>query len=108
MARTTRSEFAREVLAARLDEVVDKLAQKNAKVTSVIPPMWEELVEDAAKSRGLAMDAYIRRAFMAFVVHDLNLDWKDVMQDEPRIYEWDEYEALHQRGQGYGDWHVGD
>jgi hypothetical protein len=56
------------------------------------------------------MAAYCRRAAMAFVIHDLGLDWTTVMEQEPRVKPFAPIDAdpVRMRGFGYGKWKLGE
>lgn len=68
------------------------------------------LLKQAARQRGLSMDAYMSRAIMAFVCSDLGLDWNIVMASEPKIVPFGERSSAGKSlaGTGYGLWMVCD
>jgi hypothetical protein len=63
-------------------------------------------VAEAARRRNLSITAYARRALMAFVCHDLELDWDEVMRDEPGIWTRQTLPPDAGRGQGHGPWRI--
>lgn len=63
-------------------------------------------VAEAARRRNLSITAYARRALLAFVCHDLGLDWDEVMADEPGIWTRQELPPEAGRGRGYGPWRI--
>lgn len=94
-----------------LDKIDTAPAQKRRERPAVglkFPVEWVSIIQAAAKKRDLTMAAYARRALIAFVCHDLNLDWDDVMRHEPRIqrYEQDAAPEL-KSGSGHGSWRIG-
>jgi len=102
MRKTPR--VAADVIADRLDAVVERQAQRPFLVRFGNPPLWHDIIDEAARRRGIAIDGYARRALMAFVTRDLGLEWTEVMADEPTVYDWDDFEAREQHGEGFGDW----
>lgn len=75
------------------------------------PGRFQVLALRAAKARGISLSSYARRAVMAFVVHDLGLDWDEVMRDESPLRLHGEHntnETVKQpRGEGFGPWRIG-
>lgn len=72
------------------------------------PESWVALIQAAAKKRDLTMAAYARRALIAFVCHDLELDWDTVMAAEPRIHTYEQDAAPQAKaGAGHGKWRIG-
>lgn len=71
---------------------------------------WTDLSNAAAAQRGLRATPYMCRALMAFVVHDLNLDYDEVMEEEPYVMAVGPTASgkrAHYRGRGFGDWEIG-
>lgn len=66
------------------------------------------LLDQVAKMRGMSQSAYARRAIVAFIVHDLGLDWYEHNQNEIPIapYGGRGYHSMSMDGQGYGDWEI--
>lgn len=73
-----------------------------------LPPEWTPILQRAAAARGLNTSAFVRRAAMAIAVHDLGLDWLEVMSIEPRVRLHGEFAGEPQRrgGTGHGPWQV--
>jgi hypothetical protein len=77
---------------------------------NVTPEQWKTL-DRAAERRGMSVAAFLRRAALAVAVHDLGLDWDEVMKDEisprahgnARYYNTREFDG----GVGYGPWRIG-
>ena len=65
----------------------------------------------AAEQRGMSFAAFVRRSAFAVAVHDLGLDWDEVMKDEisPRAYGNARYYNTREfdGGTGYGPWRIG-
>ena len=64
------------------------------------------LVAEAAARRNLSITAYARRALLAFVCHDLGLDWDDVMADEPGLWHRQSEAPAARGGKGHGAWRI--
>jgi hypothetical protein len=71
-----------------------------------IPNAFMPLVMEVARKRNLSLTALVRRALMAFVVHDLGLRWADVMKKEPPIVPFGGTVADRRsmQGEGGGSW----
>lgn len=50
-----------------------------------IMPKCMPLLVEAARRRGIAPTGYIRRAMLAFIAHDLNMELTDVLATDPRF-----------------------
>lgn len=64
------------------------------------------LVREAARRRNLSITAYARRALLAFVCHDLDLNWESVMADEPGIWSRQTLPPEASKGRGHGKWKI--
>jgi hypothetical protein len=64
------------------------------------------LVIEAARRRNLSITAYARRALLAFVCHDLDVPWEDVMRDEPGIWHRQSEPPEARGGKGHGPWKI--
>lgn len=61
----------------------------------------------AARQRDISMAAYLRRSSLAFAVHDLGLDWFEVMADEPATGGFGNARRLEPlAGSGAGLWRI--
>lgn len=71
-------------------------------------PGGRALLKEAARQRGISMESYLRRAVMAFVTADLELDWEVVMAGEPPTVSFgrEPRSGVRVGGAGYGDWRV--
>lgn len=67
---------------------------------------YRPLIMRAARKRGLRPSAYVRRAVMAFVAHDLDIDFLELSQDEPPIEDRDGLPPRRFRGKGFGPWRI--
>lgn len=72
------------------------------------PPSMAGHIIKVARQRDMSITALARRALMAFVVHDLGLDWAEVMADEPRLRTFDAQGTEPERscGTGHGPWRI--
>lgn len=73
------------------------------------PPDWYALVGDAARMRGMTKGAYVRRAAMAFVLFDMDLDYDTVMGVEPPMRPYPgtlDQPVAAKHGMGYGFWKI--
>jgi hypothetical protein len=95
-----------------MDQVTEKqVGGPGVKTIAVFfPPRWYSLVRDAARMRGLPLGGYVRRATMAFIAHDLGLDFDDVMRDEPLLrlvgHEPERNRRRHAKERGHGAWEI--
>jgi hypothetical protein len=71
------------------------------------PPELYPFVLEAAKLRGLSMQAYQRRAALAFAQADLGFDWLREMDAEPQVGSFvNPGRGTDARGRGYGSWQI--
>ncbi len=108
---TSKPDFA-EVIAGQLEAVGRGQARDHKHggvLTNVrLPLEMQALVDQAAREvRDISRNSYMRRAIMAMVVHDLGLDWSEVMAKEPGIFNWDQDSRLQRlAGEGHGPWRI--
>lgn len=73
-------------------------------------------LRQAARSRGIGVGAYTRRAVAAFAAHDLGVSFEDVLKDSPSP-DWSKHRGempgkkqifvkVYDDGSGYGAWEV--
>jgi hypothetical protein len=89
-----------------LDAVGDDKEAPKFLVQSVMADEYRPLLIAAAKKRGVPLAVYYRRAVLAFVAHDLGIDFIELAQFEPAIAA----EGLTPRkfgGKGFGKWRIG-
>jgi hypothetical protein len=97
------------------ERLLDKIEAKNTRKSRArpavglkFPVQWVSIIQQAARERDVTMAVYARRALMAFVCHDLKLDWDTVMQDEPKMQTYNQPAAPEAKyGTGYGKWKIG-
>lgn len=71
-------------------------------------PLWPLLLE-AARRRNGSVTAYIRRATIAFIAHDLNLPLERVLEADPRWSEPGSRRSIHDpEGNLGGSWDIED
>lgn len=71
------------------------------------PPELYPFVLEAAKQRGMSMQAYQRRAALAFAASDLGFDWLREMAVEPQIGSFvNPGRGTVARGRGFGHWQI--
>lgn len=98
----------------RLMDQVDSIpearrATESKRVGLHFPPRWYALIGDAAAMRKMSKGAYVRRAAMAFVVHDLGLEYDDVFEGEPPVREIPDdpqSNVMAAHGMGFGRWKI--
>lgn len=91
-----------------------ELRQRRNRVDLTITPGFKANLTRAAKSRGISVTGYIRRAVTAFIMHDLDLDFRTANAGNNKP--WDFNERTRKRnwihveddGQDYGEWKVED
>lgn len=78
------------------------------RLTTRVPVGFRSLTMKAARQRGLSLEAYIRRALASVMVHDLDLDWWELLADEPWVttYAGGLNERRPLAGAGFGQWHI--
>jgi hypothetical protein len=84
-----------------------RLHEDRTRVGLFFPVSWLALMNRAAKQRQMSLGGYARRAIMAFVAHDLDLDWGKVMKDEPRSHGYGvrgNKNGAYLYGTGHGAW----
>lgn len=74
-----------------------------------MPLSTVQYVIEAAKIREMSVSAYLRRAGLAFVAHDMNLDLAELLEDEPvtRIRYESPNADRQEGGAGHGKWIIG-
>lgn len=74
-----------------------------------IPPEWQGMINRAAAGREMTLTAFLRRSMMAFVAHDLGLDYFTIMEGEPTVVGFDRKKHKSRgsgRGRGHGLWEI--
>lgn len=93
-----------------VDNVADLDAKRGEPKRRVaLTPDQRTLLLAAARDRGMSETAYMRRAIMAFVCHDLGLEWSTVMASEGPIRHAGHaavYDRTPARGRGFGEWTI--
>jgi len=101
----------REKLMDQVDAREVETASRRRSIGLNFPTDLYELVQNAARERGISMAGFARRAAVAFAVHDLDLDWDEVMADEKPVQPYGVAEpgarANEGAGRGYGSWKIG-
>jgi hypothetical protein len=99
----------------RLGDQIDRAAtmprNKSIRIdrlTTRVPVGFRQLAMKAARRRGLSFEAYLRRAIAAVMVYDLELDWWELLADEPwvAVYGAGLREVRPLGGAEYGPWHI--
>jgi hypothetical protein len=69
---------------------------------------FRTLTMKAARRRGLSLEAYQRRAIAAVMVYDLDLNWWELLADEPWVttYAGGLNERRPLAGAAFGPWHI--
>lgn len=93
--------------------VEDELAAKRTRgprrsVGLNFPPTLFTIAQRAAKARGLSLAGYARRCIIAVACHDLGLDYREVMIDEPAVRPYGDLAAdlVRKNGLEHGPWNV--
>lgn len=80
-----------------------------------LAPDMLDLIERAARERGIGRAAYIRRALAVFVAKDLGMNWREVIASSPAPLDWGQNPQgtkkssnLRDDGSGYGKWNICD
>lgn len=90
-----------------LDQIDSKISPRTRRSVGInFPPDMQRVVLRAAREREISMASYVRRAAVAFAVHDLGLDWDEVMQEEPgvRTFGGTLKTETKAKGRGFGRW----
>lgn len=74
----------RESILAAVDDLPGTVDQATTIYVDMMPGANGILIE-AAKTRQVAVGAYIRRAALAMACHDLGLPFSDALERDPRI-----------------------
>jgi hypothetical protein len=99
----------------RLNDQVERVASSPRnksiridRLTTRVPVGFRQLAMKAARRRGLSLEAYLRRSIAAVMVHDLGLDWWELLADEPwtAVYGAGLREVKPLAGAEFGPWHV--
>lgn len=78
-------------------------------IRTSVPLEHVGLLREASKRRGISVSGYARRAIMAFVCHDLELDYYTVHADEAPVQVYGirgRPARTEARGRGFGAWIV--
>lgn len=94
-------------LAPRVADLDEKRGDGARKLR--ISPAQRSALMEAARLRGMSETAYIRRAVLAFVCHDLGIDWDVMMASEGPVRRAGHsavYDKTPMRGKGFGRWRI--
>lgn len=95
--------------AVRLSVEDEYSRQPNRNFRVRVPLQWVKLMQKAARSRGMSTTGYMRRAIMSWVSHDLNMDWFELMEDEPNVAPGRPAASnphVFLGGEGFGAWRI--
>lgn len=67
---------------------------------------YRPLVKSAAAKRGMPVSHYTRRAVLAFVAYDLDIDFIELAEHEPPIPEGVGLTPRKMGGKGFGKWRI--
>lgn len=90
----------------RLEQSIDDANLPRYLIQARIPEEYRPLIVRAAVKRGIPPSAYIRRALLAFVAHDLDIDFLELAIAEPAITESPNLPPKRFRGRGFGSWKI--
>lgn len=68
-------------------------------------PVFRMLLE-ASRQRRLSPAAYVRRATMAMICHDLGVPLSEAVKHDPRMSRENGYPVLDESGTGFGPWEI--
>lgn len=104
------------------DRVIENLASKEKFLGPAADPKYPRfyihagqtltaLMPLAAERRGLSKSTYIRRAIAAFVAHDLEQDFAEVLKDGPSLVRYAHRSGYGAKrrvddGKGHGPWEI--
>ena len=69
-------------------------------------PQHKPLIKEAARRRGMQPAHYFRRCVLAFVAHDLGIDFLELASLEPPMREKDDLPPRRFGGKGFGKWRI--
>lgn len=77
-------------------------------VCANLSPEQRQLLFLASRTRGIALQPYVRRATLAFVAFDIGLNWDEITEDEPTTNAFGEFrmQGTARYGAGYGPWQI--
>lgn len=87
----------------------DSTARSRQSVGINFDEWMRRIIMEAAEKRGLSMAVFLRRAGMAVAVHDLGLNWLEVMDAEPMITDFGQMpnrQITKHHGLDYGPWKI--
>lgn len=67
---------------------------------------YRPLIKEAARRRGMQPAHYFRRCVLAFVAHDLGIDFLELASLEPPMREKDDLPPRRFGGKGFGKWRI--
>lgn len=106
-----KSEPWQELMMGRVDATIAKRTHPKAPHRDFRTRMPQSAVASilrAAELRGMSVSAYLRRAGLAFVAHDLGLDLAQLLEDEPPTrnkFDGPKKDKV-MKGQGHGQWRI--
>jgi len=88
-------------------QAVDKSPHRDYKAR--MPLRVAPLLAEAAAAREMSVSAYLRRAGLAFVAHDLGISLEELLHDEPatRLRTEGPKTNRQEAGEGHGLWKIG-
>lgn len=75
-------------------------------IQSLMDETYRPLILEAAKKRGMPVSHYYRRAVLAFVAYDLDIDFLELARFEPAIPESPRLPPRRFEGRGFGPWRI--
>ena len=95
-----------ERLLDKMDDGIGRRRDRPA-VGLKFPFQWISYIHAAARQRDISVAGYARRALVAFVCHDLGVEWDTLMRDEPQIVRFSQAGANKAyAGSDFGSWEI--
>lgn len=90
----------------RLEDTIGEAKMPKYLIQALLAEEYRPLITRAAAKRGIPVSAYLRRAMMAFVAYDLDIDFLELAVAEPAITESENLPPRRFRGKGFGKWRI--
>ena len=89
-----------------VEDVVGSRPAPRYMIQALMDERYRSLIKRAARQRGMPVSHYVRRAVLAFVAYDLDIDFIELAEHEPAIPQEGTLPPRKMRGRGYGKWRI--
>lgn len=100
----------RATLRAEIDALPSARRSRRPSATSIttdfLPGAYGAVLE-ASRVRRMSLQAYLRRAALAFAAHDLGIPVTDLLERDPRVARETGFSVEDEAGTRFGSWEIG-